>query len=414
MNNLWYSFRELKNSIIFKVLIVIQITIAGVLLYRVNEIRSYENNKLNAMEKITENKRIYQFVSEYDSIDAFLNDQQEPNKFNNFSKSVQEEFTLFTATYGEIALKNFDGIENFKDLDFKNMNIDGPYTLVKSIQASPNFFDIFNIKLSSGTFEEFNKFTMLNYSEWSEEYIPIILGDSYKNIFSLNEIIETKEYSCKVIGFIEQNQFFLDKGIYDLTRVKNLNTFVISPIPKNIMNANINSAFIIVDNSSSDNFNFIKSKIDSLAKNQNIKLTISDPNENINEFIEILQYNSNIKLIIMYFILLFTVIGLIVIFTNRVSVKRKEYSIHIIHGATIKDICIRIIMEHAFLAIFSMIISFVYLFKNNISIITDIITFNQKIFFESALIIITIILLVSLIPIYYVKKYRLNYLIKGE
>lgn len=413
MNNLWYSFRELRNSILFKVIIIIQITIAIILLYRVNEIRSYETNKLNAMEKITKDKNIYQIVSEYDSIDSFLEAQKEPNKFSNFSIGVQNKFTLFTANYGEMALKDFKGIENFKDKDFKNVYLK-EYSLVNSIQCSPNFFEIFNIKLSKGSFDEFNKFTSLNYSDWDGEYIPIVLGPSYKNIFKLDDIIETKNNKCKVVGILEQNQFFLDKGIYDLTRIKNLNTFIISPIPKNIMDANINNAFLIVDNKSNYDFNEIKSYIDNLAKKQDVKLSISDPDENINNFVRILQYNANIKLIIICFIVLFVIIGLIVVFTNRVSARRKEFSIHIIHGATIKDICIRIILEYTFLGLLSSIISFGYLVKNNTAIITDVILFSPKVFFESSLIIFIMVVLISLIPIYYVKKYRLNYLIKGE
>jgi predicted secreted protein len=414
MNNIWYSFREFKNSILFKIIIIIQITIGIVLLYRVNELRSYETNKLKSMEQITENKKVYKFASEYDSIDSFLADQQVPNKFSDFSKSVQERFIVVTTTYGEMSLKSFNGIENFTDMDFKDQNLEDGYSLVKSLQVSPNFFEVFNIKLSKGNFDEFNKFTQLNYSEWNEEYIPIILGDSYKEIFNLNEILKTEYLNCKVVGFIDQNQFFLDKGIYDLTRIKNLNTFIISPISKNIMYSNINNAFLVVENKSLDDFNFVKNHIDDLAEKQNIKLSISDPNKNITDFVKDLQYNANIKLLIIWFIVFFVIIALIVIFTNRVSARQKEFSIHIINGATIKDICIRIILEHVFLVILSIIVSFFYLVKNNVSIITDIITFKPVLFFESALILISIVLLVSLIPIYYVRKYRLSYLIKGE
>lgn len=414
MNNLWYSFRELKNNLLFKIIIIIQITIAIVLLYRVNELRSYETNKLKAMEEITNNKKIYQLVSEYESIDKFLEDKKIPNKFSNFSRSIQERFTLVTTKYGEMTLKNFDGIEKFLDKDLQNAEVEEGYSLVNSLQCTSNFFEVFNIKLSDGSFDEFNKFTKINFLEWDEQCIPIILGDSYRKIFKLNEVIETAHIKCRVVGFMNENQFILDKGIYDLCRVKNLNTFIVCPIPKNLMDANINNAFLIVDNKTSDDFNFIKNYIDNLAEKQNVKLSITDPSENITNFVQALQYNANIKLIIIYFIVFFVTIGLIVIFTNSISTRRKEFSIHIIHGATIKDICIRIILEHVFLVSLSTIFSFLYLIKNNVLIITEIIRFEPKLFFQSALILIIIVFLVSLIPIYYLKKYRLNYLIKGE
>ena len=69
MNNLWYSFRELKNSWVFKIIVLIQLIIAIILLYRVNEMKNYENGKLNLIETISKNKSLYTMMSKYESED---------------------------------------------------------------------------------------------------------------------------------------------------------------------------------------------------------------------------------------------------------------------------------------------------------------------------------------------------------
>lgn len=414
MNNLYYSFRELKKNLFFKIIIIIQIFIAIILSYRVNEIRIYEKNKMSAMEQITTNKKIYPLISEYNSLDSFIADYQIPNKFSNFFKQIQKDYTLATVKYGEISLKKFKGIEKFIDKDFQVLDMGRDYVSVNSLQCSPNFFDIFNISLDEGNVDEFNKFTQINSSQWDGLCVPVILGDSYRDNYKIGEIIESENLKCKVAGFMSANQFFLDKGIYHLTRVKNLNTFIILPIPKNLLYGNINNTFLILDSQTQDDFNYIKSDLENLAKEHDVKVSVVDQSENINMFIRELNHSTNIKLLIILFIVFFVIIGMVVIFISRISARRKEISIHIIHGATITDICIRIFLEHLYLIIMAVVSSICYLSRINTKIVTDIIPFQIILFLQSTIILSILIMLISLIPIYYIKKYKLNYLLKGE
>lgn len=340
MNNLWYSFRELKNSWIFKVIVLIQITIAIILLYRVNEIKNYEYGKLNLMQTIINNKTIYTMMSKYQSKEEFEKDCEITNKFSTFYEAVQKKYKLVTAIYGEILVKDFKNLEMFQDVELKDYSDEDGYKIINSLQCSSNFFDSFDIKLSNGDLSEFISCTKLNSTDMEGKTIPIVLGDSYKGIFNLNDTIQTKFRYYKVVGFLEQNQFYLDKGIYDPSRAKSLNTFMIVPSPINIVIANVNNSILISDNSKNSDFGSIQKNIDELAKKSDVKLSINDPKENIDSFAEMINYDANIKILITYIVIFFVAIGLLAIFSNRINARRKEFSLHIMHGATYKDIYI--------------------------------------------------------------------------
>lgn len=412
MNNLWYSFRELKNSFIFKVIILIQITMAIILLYRVNEIKNYENAKLNLMKTITEDKVIYSMMSKYKSLDDFSKDSEDLNKFSELYKAIQNKYNLIVVTYGGILVKDFENIDEFLDQELHKY--DDEYKSINSLQCNSNFFETFNIKLSQGNLNEFNNYNKLDDKEMEGKIIPIILGDSYKKIFKLNDIIETKYTNYKVEGFLEKNQFYLDKGIYDPTRAKNLNTFAIAPIPNNISVSNLNNALLINENNVNADFYSIQKEIDGLAKKYDVKLSITNPQENIDSFIDVINYNANIKILIVYIVIFFVIIGLLAIFSNRINARRKEFSLHIMHGATYSDIYMRVFLEHLYLFILSIIISIYFLIRTKTKIVTDIINFDLGAFAQTTLIVFGIVTIVALVPIYNISKNRLNYLIKGE
>lgn len=208
MNNLKYSIRELKNSLFFKIVLILQLMLVIILTYRIIESKNYQNEKLSSMNEIIGNKIIYQIALKYDSIDEFLEDQKDENKFSNFALDIDKNFNMVTTVLGEIKLPYFNGIEKFLDNDFKESEQGEEMKSVYSLQCSPNFFDTFNIGLSEGNLKDFEKFSQLNSVEWENKYIPIVLGNDYKGIFNIGDIIENKYFNYKVVGFIEENKFF--------------------------------------------------------------------------------------------------------------------------------------------------------------------------------------------------------------
>ncbi|HAT4143007.1 TPA: hypothetical protein I9005_000392, partial [Clostridium perfringens] len=159
MNNLKYSIRELKNSLFFKIVLILQLMLVIILTYRIIESKNYQNEKLSSMNEIIGNKTIYQIALKYDSIDEFLEDQKDENKFSNFALDIDKNFNMVTTVLGEIKLPYFNGIEKFLDNDFKESEQGEEMKSVYSLQCSPNFFDTFNIGLSEGNLKDFEKFS---------------------------------------------------------------------------------------------------------------------------------------------------------------------------------------------------------------------------------------------------------------
>lgn len=269
------------------------------------------------------------------------------------------------------------------------------------------------MKLAEGDFNDFDEFVEMDSEEQRGKIIPIVLGDSYKSVFKINEIIQGTESKYKVVGFLKKNQYFLDKGIYDANRAKNLNTFAIVPNSKDLIDKNLNNSFIVVERDK-DNFNAIKTDIDNIIKLNDVKLSFIDPSQNIDEFVEIINYNVNIKSLIVYIIMAFIIMGIFVIFANRIVVRKKEFSIHIMHGATFKDIYIRILLEHLYPMFVAIIVAFIYIYKNKVQVVSETLNFDVLAFLESSFTLLFIIFFIAIIPIYKIKKNKINYCIKGE
>ncbi len=412
MNNLWYSFRELKNGIIFKLIILIQIVMAIFLLYKAIELRNYEYGKLNLIQNITKDKTIYTFESKYDSPDALFADSNKGSKFSDFSNAVQKRYGLATATFGEIFMDNLQNINEFVDVN--DTSPGDKYKAINSLQCNSELFNIFDIKLSQGNLKEFNNFTKLKSTDLQNKIIPVILGDSYQSIYKLNDIIDTKYKKLKVVGFLQKNQFYLDNGLYDPTSAKSLDTFMIVPSPADILNGNLSASLLVSYNNKNESFSSVKNYIEMLSKKYDVKFSINDPSENIDDFVSLMTYNANIKILLVYIVMFFVVIALLAIFTNRINAKRKEFSVHLMHGATYMDIYIRIILENIYLLIISILIASFCIQKTQDQIGFQLIKFDLGAFEQSIITIFVIIIMVATIPIYNISKNRLNYLIKGE
>lgn len=412
MNNLRYSFRELKNGVLFKLIILIQIVVSIILLYKVYEIRNYEYNKLNLIQNITKNKTIYTFVSKYDSVEDLFKDSVKGTKFSDFSKAIQKRYNVVTVSFGEVFMDNFENMDKFID----NMDTDpgDKYKAINSLQCNSNFFNTFDIKLSQGNINEFINFTKLNSTDMKDKIIPVILGDSYRVTFKLNDVIKTKYKTLKVKGFLKKNQFYLDKGEYDPTKAKSLDTYMILPSSSDVQNGNLINSLLVSNTSSKQNLSSVEKYIETLSKKYDVKFSVNDPSENIDNFVNILTYDANIKILIVYIVMFFVVIALLTIFTNRINAKRKEFSVHLMHGATYTDIYIRVILENIYLLILSIPIAFYKLQKSQTQVAFQVIKFDLGSFQKSVIVIFIILIIVTMVPIYNISKNKINYLIKGE
>ncbi len=90
---------------------------------------------------------------------------------------------------------------------------------VKTLMVSEKFFEINHINVKSG-----EKFSQQDYL-WKEgEIVPVLLGKSYENFYHINDVFSGeyfgKELTLKVIGFLDDNSFYLSSSKNDFVSVE--------------------------------------------------------------------------------------------------------------------------------------------------------------------------------------------------
>ena len=108
MNNFKYSFKEFKNSIFFKILIIVQLIISLVLLYRVIEIKNYEKGKvISGLENLDSDIVVFHSGTKFDN----------ENIVTNGGRVIG--ITAKSKTVKEAAQKVY---ENIKKINFEKMH----------------------------------------------------------------------------------------------------------------------------------------------------------------------------------------------------------------------------------------------------------------------------------------------------
>ena len=204
---LWESLKVRKKE---SVLLIIQGVLLFVLIITIINI-SYENTgslkQLNQtaslIRKMTDNfilEEERKFFSQPDNI-LLLKEFYEWEKSNIIWKYV-------IASRQNVSTVDKELNEIFEIGYEARQRTEGVY---KSIQINDEFFKHFSLNVNEG-----RKFSKEDYVY--KDLLPVILGDEYRGIFSLNENFSIYylgiELNCEVVGFLDKNSYF-NNG-YDL------------------------------------------------------------------------------------------------------------------------------------------------------------------------------------------------------
>ncbi|MCY6957271.1 hypothetical protein [Clostridium brassicae] len=227
----------------YKVMVAItylQITIFLILLGAFLSFTDALNYEEDGLKKVYEGKAIYQLIDGYYDEDDFSNfaDQSDALvKLKNFYNSLDnaDNFQYLTMMNQYVGIQNknipetmIEGHETGKN--FPKVELDGKsYTPVKSLQMNQQAFKFFNLDVSKGRKWEEDDF------KYKKDAIPVLLGDSYKNVYKIGEKFTInyyfKDINVKVIGFFKENskvlyngepEFYLDR--YIVLPYQNYNT----------------------------------------------------------------------------------------------------------------------------------------------------------------------------------------------
>lgn len=375
-NELKIYFKKYKIIIIMLyLLITMLLLLLGSFLYFMDSLK-YEEKGL---KETYDNKALYRLIDQYRNEDEieFMAKKDALEILKNYytSLNTNDKFQYLHVNSQPIELKETSLHNKFKEgyeYGQINENING-FSYVKSLQINKRASDFFNIEVSEGRVFDNNDF------EVNEEYLPIILGDAYKEYYKVGDVLEIKYYlkdfNAKVIGFAKPSSKILLNGKLE----EYLSNYIIIPQvnflePKNkeeyefqrisyIVRA---SGYVVVN----DNLNEIQNMMNEIRiiseKTGFEKYVFLGANPHLNQYGELMsvikENQELVKGILICTIVLNTIILGIIIFLQT-KTRVSYYAIHYIQGANMKQILIQQLLESitVFLASF---ITYVILMNN--------------------------------------------------
>lgn len=148
----------------------------------------------------------------YDRLHKYLMNLYQTTKFS--FATVSKQYVQVTSF--EVPDLYLDGYET-GNIEQSVVNYEGEKNyIVKSIQVSPNFFDVFSVAVSEG-----RMFTEADYLLEDDTVIPVLLGNAYRDYLDLDDTFEGyylgNKFRYKVIGFVDESSFYFDRSSNNMT-----------------------------------------------------------------------------------------------------------------------------------------------------------------------------------------------------
>lgn len=415
-----YAIKGITKSIIFTTLLVIQLIFAFYALYNTIDMKRNVSIESSKISKYFKDRKIYQLQSST-SEDIFDKDNFPKVNEVNLSKTFKtlNDLTESTITHQVLIpmlIKSFEGHEKFK------------YYPPESKINGENFFQAKNITLNESTLREFNvklkKGRFFNEDESQIIYgnknsLPIIVGSAYEKYFKLGDEIEYirpdfGKVKAKIIGILEENQYIpVSMMAFDDKRYVDLNNSIITSYSqfenyKIMYSTMFGYNFIMYDKNIPDNkiidINNEVKKI--FYDNLGLKIDIKDQNRYVKAELDTFKSQENIVSVTALTIIIFISITLIISTINSISKRKKEFGVHIFCGGNLTKIAGIIYLEILLILLISFCIFSGVIFYQNGVINAD----NIKIVF---LILMSISIITTIIPIVKILNLDINDLIKG-
>ena len=413
MKNIIFALDELIKKPLFSLLTIIQLVISFILIFIAISNTNSINDKLDIVNSIFKDKNYY--VLDVSDMSPLENVSLEKlNGFNNYVTdnknidlySVNNESVFIAKENLPISfLSNFDKF-NLDDKEFQRVGL---------LFLNDKYLKNIGIKLSEGDFNE---------SETGDD--SVVLGDSYKGLFNINDIIpynylevngEKKISYFKVKGFIAKDSMVCIGGDYN--NLINTNNYIIT-----IDNGHW------IDNQSTDEmvkkiriFNTLKGgyfdikddlevkKINEYSKDLGLNYKLESQGEQTTKIKEEVEPMIILVKTLSFIILFFTSISIIMVMLNAIIANTKQYAINMLVGATKKDIVKRVFFEitNLFSISLGVAIFIIYKFISDNSVMV----MSFKNIFQLIVVCCITCIFISIIPIIRLKKLSINSMIKG-
>jgi putative ABC transport system permease protein len=411
-----YAYKGICRNLIFTLLIIIQLVFAFMCIYQNLDLTNKVSKDYNQFKKMFGSYKVYK-LELVSSPQKFLHNTsiEDLRKCFGFLESSPQYNFCEISNLG-LYIEKFKGdLKPFRETDYDMTENQKELFCAKNYIVDKNFINKFPVKLDLGrTFknEEFD----VNYGKYKP--IPILVGSNYKKYFNVgDEITYHRERNvlskAKIVGIIKENQV-IPGELMSESKYINLNNYILTTDSVNISEMSMYFGKII-GNYVLFNNDFTKQQIDEFTKNlknifeQNgdIKIGLRSLNDDVNTEKELFKEQNKIALGTSIIIIMFVSITIVISLLNSIMNRKQEFIIHILNGATLKDISIIIYLEVFIIFMVSYIISIPFIFKFQYSQ-------SKFLLIISFFIMILLSFLISFIPILKIRNLKIHQLIKGE
>lgn len=308
----------------------------------------YGKNSYYWVTEALDDQEYYTYILGDDNGDCY-------DRLSNLKQSLwnEEQFKFYTCYAQPIDVRNemqdifLDGYE-MGDTTYAISEKEGEtWYLTKALLVSDNFFDSNNANIKSG-----RKFTEEDYQYIENENVPILLGSAYEKYYDINDCFQAEylgeNMTLQVIGFLNNNTFFLSSGENDFVSVER---YIILPALQMTNKTEFSQLLSLLELNgtiqSQIGLNNTKQVCQELLEQQGITwtLNICDP-ENTQEQSVVKKYSKMTNQVAKQFnilVILVVVFATVALILNMFSILQKNkytFGVELLCGASYKDIFI--------------------------------------------------------------------------
>ncbi|GKS13900.1 hypothetical protein YDYSY3_49000 [Paenibacillus chitinolyticus] len=219
------AIKSLKNWKLFSVFILLQFTIAFVVLNALlTNLTIMKNNEQHYAAQLQEKPR-YELSDKLkgENEKNFLNREGVLEDFKDFYKDLthQKEFTFLERIMQPIYLADFKGKEKF-NYGYEDGDPATPYSsegmnyaFVKAVSINEATWNEFTFRISQG-----RPFDKKDFSMSNQGVMPAVLGYEYRDVYKIGDRLQIQHYfknfTMEIVGFLEKNSAMPARGQGDL------------------------------------------------------------------------------------------------------------------------------------------------------------------------------------------------------
>ncbi|WP_340230072.1 ABC transporter permease [Saccharibacillus sacchari] len=329
------------NSIILLLETIMLLVIVNLIVWSLNDAQ----NMKNEIQRLNESQEIYgliDFTTRMRQEELFQNDSSIPRLKKLYDLIYENDQVKAFPLYSSNIEFQKSSFGNSGFLSTSETNVSIPF-----LYANDRFFEYFNISPAEG-----KSFDSTDY-EKNSDIVPILIGSDLTFKFKIGDILEPiGGLRYQVVGVLHEGSSYID--IMASRDFKNLDKMIILPFNKNLFvspidhSAIISRAYLTVDDPSA-----LSEILQRSAETDTLSFAFKSMLHQSKFVAQDKEKMLQLQLLLSSLILIFTFITVTVSYLQFIEKHIYEFGVHILSGATPKDLMIRLGGQFALLLILS-------------------------------------------------------------